>query len=135
MKDDFSNDKDFSSWLPEEGWHEVKIESMIAGESKKGNPKYTIDISSVADEGSGITIDVTNLQGKRWLLRQLIEACKPNLQTGADGKKIYDWEISDIVGKTVTAHIVHDKTPFINREGKEQVIPKAKFIGFRSTPF
>jgi len=131
MKDDFSNDKENKKWLPDEGIHELEVVSMIEGTSKSGNSKYTLNLASSSNANDTLVIDITNIPGKRWLLRQLIEACGIE-PIEEEGHKIYDWEVSDITGRNVKAKIVHDRTPFIGRDGKEVTIPKAKIAGFLS---
>jgi hypothetical protein len=129
MQDDFTDDK--GKWLPEEGWVNLEVVSMQEGVSKQGNSKYTINFASAIDPSNGLVQDLTNLQGKRWLLRQLIEACGIEPEKNEEGRKIYNWEISDLEGKVISAKIMHDKTPFIGRDGQEITIPKAKIIEFR----
>ena len=129
MQDDFT--EDVGRWLPDEGWHDLEIVKMEEGVSKSNNPKYTLNLASASEPTNGLVQDITNIQGKRWLLRQLIEACGIEPFENEEGRKIYDWETSDIEGKTVSAQIQHDKTPFINREGKEMIVPKAKIIAFK----
>jgi len=129
MIDDLTDD--VGRWLPDEGWYDVEVVKMEEGVSKNNNPKYTVNFASTINPSDGIVQDMTNIQGKRWLLRQLIEACGIEPFENEEGRKIYDWEISDIEGKTVSANIVHDKTPFIDREGHERVVPKAKIIAFK----
>jgi len=129
MQDDFT--EDVGRWLPSEGWHDVEVVAMVEGTSKNGNPKYTINFASAENPADGLQQDLTNIQGKRWLLRQLLEACGIEGKENEQGRKIYDWEISDIEGKTVSANIVHDKTPYIDRDGNERVTPKTKIIGFK----
>ena len=129
MQDDFTDD--VGRWLPDEGWHDIEVVKMEEGESKTGNPKYTINFVSTINPSDGLQQDLTNIQGKRWLLRQLLEACGIEPQENEQGRKIYDWDTSDVEGKTITANIIHDKTPFIDRDNKERVVPKAKIIGFK----
>lgn len=132
MKDDFTNDS--GKWLPEEGFHNIEIVSMAEGTSRKGNPKYELSVVSAEDYGKGLKLDLTNIPGKRWLLRQLLEACGIEPEKDEEGKTVYDWDsenFTDIVGKVVSAQITHDKTPFIGRDGKEMIIPKAKIVAFK----
>lgn len=122
---------DVGKWLPEEGYHDLEVVTIVEGTSKAGNPKFTVNFASAVDPESGLQQDLTNIQGKRWLLRQLIEACGIEPEKNEEGRKIYDWDISDIEGKTVTAKIIHDKTPFIGRDGNEVIIPKSKIVEFK----
>jgi len=122
---------DIGRWLPNEGLHDLEIIKIEEGESKQGNPKFIINFASANNPTDGLIQDLTNIPGKRWMLRQLLEACEIEPEENEEGRKIYNWDISDIEGKTVTAEIIHDKTPFIDRQGQERIIPKAKIIGFR----
>lgn len=122
---------DVGKWLPDEGQHDLEVVTMVEGTSKQGNPKFTINFASPTEPQNGIQQDITNIQGKRWLLRQLLEACGIEPEENEEGRKIYNWDISDVEGKTVSAKIEHDKTPFIDRDGNERVVPKAKIVSFK----
>ena len=127
--DDFTDD--VSRWLPDEGWHGVEVIVMEKGISQANNPKFTINFASAIDPTNGFQQDLTNIPGKRWLLRQLLEACGIEPEINEERRKIYNWDISDVEGKTVSARIVHDKTPFIDRDGNERIVPKAKIMEFK----
>ena len=129
MEDDFS--RDTGKWLPEEGWKNLEIVEMCEGISQTKNPKYIVYFTSADEPSLQLQIDLTNIPGKRWLLRQLIEATGIEPKENEEGKKIYDWEIEDLINKTVSAQIIHDKTPFIDRDGNEKIIPKAKIVEFK----
>jgi len=129
MRDDMTNDT--GRWLPNEGDHDLEIINMQEATSKQGNSKYVIDFASADNPEDVLQQNLTNIPGKRWLLRQLLEAVGIKPEKNKEGKKIYDWETDDVIGKTITAQIVHDKTPFIGRDGNEIVIPKAKVIKFK----
>ena len=129
MQDDFTDD--VGKWLPEEGWYDLEIVTMEEGTSKKGNPKYIIKFASADNLQNGLSQDLTNIPGKRWLLRQLLDACGIETQKNEEGRMIYNWAPMDLEGKTISTQIVHDKTPFIDRNGEERIIPKAKIVGFR----
>ena len=129
FKDDMT--EDIGKWLPEEGYHDLEVVTMVEGTSKTGNSKFIINFASAIAPNNGLQQDLTNIQGKRWLLRQLLEACGIEPKENKEGRKIYNWDISDVEGKTVSAKIIHDKTPFIGRDGNEVVIPKAKIIEFK----
>lgn len=136
MRDDMTDDVVRGVWLPQEGWHELEIVKMTEGTSKAGNSKYTIEFVSTEDYGNGLQQDITNIQGKRWLLRQLIEACgiiPEEIVEEFTGKtrKVYDWEISNIEGKTVYAKIIHEDNNWIDRSGTEHHDKKAKIVEFK----
>lgn len=128
-KDDMTDD--VGKWLPEESYQDLEIVTMVEGTSKAGNSKFTINFASTINPNNGLQQDLTNIQGKRWLLRQLLEACGIDPKKNKEGREIYNWDIADVEGKIVSAKIVHDKTPFIGRDGNEIVIPKAKIVEFK----
>ena len=127
--DDMTEDN--SRWMPDEGWHDVEIVKIEEGTSKAGNSKFTINFASAINPSDGLQQDLTNIQGKRWLFRQLLEACWIEPEENEEGRKIYNWDISDVEGKTVSTKIIHDKTPFIGRDGNEVIIPKPKIVEFK----
>jgi len=128
-KDDMTDD--VGKWLPDEGWYDLEVVTMKTGISKSNNPKYIINFASADDPTNGLQQNLTNIQGKRWLLRQLLEACGIEPEKNKEGRKIYDWDVADVEGKTVSAKIIHDKTPFIGRDGNERIAPKAKIMEFK----
>ena len=128
-KDDMTDD--VGKWLPEEGWYDLEVVTMETGISKSNNPKYIINFASASNASNGLQQDLTNIKGKRWLLRQLLEACGIEPEKNKEGRKIYDWDVADVEGKTVSAKIIHDKTPFIGRDGNERIAPKAKIMEFK----
>ena len=128
-KDDMTDD--VGKWLPDEGWYDLEVVTMEEGISQANNPKYTINFASVDDPTNGLQQNLTNIKGKRWLLRQLLEACGIEPEINEERRKIYNWDISDVEGKTVSARIAHDKTPFIDRDGNERIVPKAKIMEFK----
>lgn len=130
MQDDFTDDV-ARNWMPDEGLVNVEVISVEMGFSQTNNPKYTVMLASADNPQDVLQIDLTNIPGKRWLLRQLLEATGIEGQENSEGRKIYQWEIDDILGKTVTAKVIHDKTPFTNRQGYEEIRPKAKIIEFK----
>lgn len=128
-RDDMTNDN--GRWLPEEGWRKLEVVSIKEKTSKQGNPMFCVNFADDQDSTKGLEQLLTNIPGKRWMLRQLLEACGIVPETNPEGKKIYTWDIPDVERKKVDALIEHDKTPFIGRDGVEVTIPKAKIIEFR----
>ena len=136
QNDDFTDDEGRkNNWLPPEGWKAVEVVKMVSATSKAGNSKYTVDLVSTVDASDGIQIDLTNIPGKRWLLRQLIEACgvEPRIEADADGKdhKKYDWEVEDVEGKTVMAKCVHEPNDWTDRQNVQHHDHRAKFVEFK----
>ncbi len=147
QNDDFSNDNDKKNWFPDEGWVDVEIIAMKEGTSKAGFSKYTVDLASASNPADCLTQDLTNIKGKRWLLRQLIEGCgiEPRIEIieehedeyGAivkkKEKKIYDWEVENLIGKTVQALVAHEQgEDWIDTKNNLQKGKlKARFIQFK----
>jgi len=136
MQDDMTDDVGKNRWLPAEGFVDVEVVKMIEGMSKTGNSKYTIDFVSTVNYGDGLQQDLTNIPGKRWLLRQLLEACgiEPEIVVDPETdkeRKIYNWEISDVEGKTVSAKVEHEPNDWIDRNNVEHHDKRAKFVEFK----
>ena len=129
--DDMTDDVGRSKWLPPEGFVDVEIVKMVEGTSKTGNSKFTIDFANADNAGEGLQQDLTNIQGKRWLLRQLLEACGIEPEINEEGRKIYNWDIPDIEGKTVSAKVEHEPNDWTDRQGTEHHDKRAKFVEFK----
>jgi hypothetical protein len=111
-----------------EGWNTCKVVSCKEETSKKGNPMFVIDLTLESDPSITSTIYAVATPGKRWFLKQFLSAC--DVPAGADG--IYEWEISDVVGKSIQARVEIEQEKWTNREGVEVVTPKAKIVEFSS---
>lgn len=116
--------------LPE-GWYDLEIVKVEALTSRQGNPMFKISFALADNPTKGIEMFQTNMQGKRFMLWKLLEACEIEPIVDENGKEKYHWQESDIEGHTVSAKIIHDKKPFIGRDGQERIIPKAKIAQFR----
>jgi len=131
MQDDMTDDVGRNKWLPPVGFVDVEIVKMIEGTSKTGNPKYIIDFASAEAPSDGLQQDLTNIPGKRWLLRQLLEACGIEPTENEEGRKIYNWDIPDVEGKTVTARVEHEPNDWVDRNNTEHHDKRAKFVEFK----
>ena len=130
-QDDMTDDMQKEKWLPPEGWVDVEVVSMVEGMSKTNNPKFTINFASAADGSKGLQQDLTYIQGKRWLLWQLMEACGIEGEKTADKRTVYNWDISMVEGQSVAALVQHEDNNWIDREGNERKDKRAKFVSFR----
>jgi len=129
--DDMSQEKKPSSILPE-GQRVVRITEMIETTSKAGNRMFQTVLEDVKTLSS-MTVFLVAEPKKRWMLKSLLTAC--NVPAGADG--VYSWDVEDVIGKSVIANVEHYTEPWINREGKEVMLNKAKvteFIGGEISP-
>lgn len=123
-QDDMSNEKKPSSLLPE-GLRTVRVIEMIAGLSKAGNKQFVTTIEDTKTRDS-MQVWLVNEPKKRWLLKSLLVAVKA--PAGQDG--VYDWSVTDVLNKSVIAKVVHYQEPWINKEGVEVLINKAKVSEF-----
>lgn len=131
MRDDFTDDANSKRWCPEIGWHDLEIVTVKEGTSKAGNPKYTINFASADNPGNGLQQDLTNIPGKRWLLHQLVEACGIEPEENEEGRKIYNWETTDLEGKTISARIEHEPNDWTDRSGNVHNDKRAKIAEFK----
>lgn len=131
MQDDFTDDVSKKRWLPDEGWIDVEVVKMMEATSKTGNSKYTIDFASTNNPADGLQLNLTNIKGKRWLLHQLVEACGIEPEENEEGRHIYNWEIVDIEGKTVSARVEHEPNDWTDKKNVVHHDKRAKFMEFK----
>ena len=112
--------------LPE-GWREFKCMDMIPEVSSKGNDMFVCQFLDV-ETGKSKKMWLVSVEGKRWLLKQLLEACGV---VRAEDKK-YNWDFPDVIGKPVMGYVQVENETFINREGKEVTQPKSKIVEFKA---
>ncbi|MEK6878599.1 MAG: hypothetical protein AABY22_03275, partial [Nanoarchaeota archaeon] len=97
--------------LPE-GWKIFTIQRGFEQTSKSGN---NMIVFVVAEESTGFDdkIYLVSEPKKRWLLKNLLDACgiKPN----KDKENKYVWDILEIEGKWVQGLVVHEPNEYINR--------------------
>lgn len=121
---DMSGETEKKQLLPA-GWREFRINDCAPKVSQAGNEMFEIvlwDKEMEQDE----TVYAIAEQGRRWFLKQILGAC--DVPASKDG--VYEWDISDILGKSVMGKVKHVKgDDWINREGKTvEGIPKAKIV-------
>jgi len=136
MKTDMTDDVGNVKWQPEKGWIDVEIVKMVEGVSASKNPKYVINFADAVNPGNALEQSLTNIPGKRWLLRQLLEACGIEPEETKEEftekiRKVYDWEISDIEGKTVSALVEHEPNVWTDSNNKVHNDVQAKFVKFQ----
>lgn len=124
FKDDMSGEKKPSAILPE-GLRTVRVTEMIKGLSKAGNNQFVTTIEDIETRQS-MQVWLVAEPKKRWMLKSLLAAVEaPASQDG-----VYDWSLTDVIGKTVIANIKHYKEPWINKEGVEVMLDKCKVADF-----
>ena len=82
----------------------VRITEMIATKSSKGNDMFTSTLEDIATK-KRLQFYIMNVPKQRWVLKSLLNAL--GNAGGQDGN--YEWSVSDIVMKQVTAVIDHSK--------------------------
>lgn len=121
-KMDMSGEKEKGKLLPE-GWREFEILECSEETSKAGNEMFKfkiIDIELQQEE----EIYAIATQGKRWFLKQILTAC--GVEAGQDG--VYEWDIPDVLTKTIMGKVEHQQETWIDREGKSRTTPKHKIV-------
>jgi len=111
--------------LPE-GWRELKCKDMIPEVSKAGNDMFIttfIDVKS----GKEKKVWLVSVEGKRWLLKQLLSAC--GIERNAEGN--FSWDFSDIINKSVLGYVQVEDETFIDRKGETVTKPKSKIVEFK----
>ena len=86
------------------GFRLVRITEMIATKSSKGNDMFTSTLEDIGTKRR-LQFYIMNVPKQRWLLKSLLNAL--GNQGGQDGN--YDWSVSDVLMKQVTAVIEHEK--------------------------
>jgi hypothetical protein len=115
------------SVLLTEGWHEFKCIDMIPEVSKKGNDMFVCDFLHVKSE-KHIKVWLVSVEGKRWMLKQLLESC--GIFKGDDGK--YNWDFPDVINKSILGYIQNIEESFIRRDGNEIKTQKSKLVEFKA---
>lgn len=110
-----------------EGWHEFKCVDMVPEVSKKGNDMFVSDFVHVKSD-KHIKVWLVSTEGKRWMLKQLLEAC--GVVRSEDGK--YNWDFPNVINKSVLGYIQNIEESFINRDGAEIKTQKSKLVEFKA---
>lgn len=123
-QDDMSAEKRPPTLLPE-GERRLIITEMIEQTSKKGNRMFMTTVEDVGTKKS-MTVYLVAEPKKRWLLKSLLSACE--IPAGQDG--IYDWSITDVIGKTVIGMVEHYEEEWTNRDNETVKTKKANITEF-----
>lgn len=121
-KHDMSGEDSKSRLIPE-GERTMQINNCIESVSKSGNEMF---IFTFMDLETFIELDVYAIatKGKRWFLKSVLDAC--GVSAGKDG--IYEWDIKDVIDKTVSAIIKHEPNNWVNQKGETIESKKMKVV-------
>lgn len=111
--------------LPE-GLRGFDIVSGSSGKSKAGNSQYVVGLK---DEKTGIiaTIYLLRAPGKRWALKQILEAL------GIEKKEENDYDyLPEIMNKKIMGNVVHEPNEWINKEGEAITTTQHKIMDFQA---
>lgn len=122
--DDMSQEHKPSSIFPA-GNRSIRVLEMMETTSKAGNRMFQTVIEDIKTK-STMTIFLVAEPKKRWMLKSLLTACQ--LPAGEDG--VYNWDVTDVIGKSMLANVEHYQEDWINREGVTVKSNKAKVTEF-----
>lgn len=115
------------SILLPEGWNVHVVSGIEQATSKtSGNPMFILTIEE-PNSGSVDTVYMTDVKGKRWLLKQFLTAC--GVKENADGK--VEWCEEDVIGCSVEAKNVPEPNEYVNKAGETIKEMRNKINGFR----
>lgn len=117
---DMSGEKEKGELLPE-GWRKFSITGCEEKTSKAGNMMFVITLTDL-EKNQTEDVYAIATAGKRWFLKSILKAC--SVPASADG--VYDWDIADIIDKTILGKVEHIDESWINREGDTVTSKKAK---------
>jgi hypothetical protein len=109
-----------------EGWYDWEIVNMEEQTSKQGNQMFKISVALADNPNKGLVIYAVAEPKKRWFLKNLLNAV--GCEGGQDG--IYDWDIEDVIGYTVSGRIENSIELWKDRNGKERKSTKSKIVEF-----
>lgn len=109
------------------GWYDWEIVSVEEQTSKQGNQMFKVAIALATDPQIGMDVYAVAEEGKRWFLKQLLNACE--CTKDEDGN--YDWSEEDLVGKNVQGRVENNQETWIDRQGAERTTTKSKVVEFR----
>ena len=111
------NGEDKVTFEMPDGWHDFEIVKMEEQTAKSGNLMFVAKVVSADNAGIGTDVYLVAEKGKRWFLKQLLNAC--GCVGGQDG--VYNWDIIDVEGHTVQGRVEHQQEDdWIDRKGVTQ---------------
>jgi len=124
-KHDMSQEKAPEGSFPE-GRNDCMIVNCEEQTSKAGNPMFMITLALLADISVTTNVYAIATIKKRWFLKNLLDVC--GINAAQDG--VYDWDITDILGKEIVALVKNENENWIDREGNNRTTQKGKVYGF-----
>lgn len=109
-----------------EGWHQFRVGNIEEKTSKAGNMMFVVNLTRVSGAGA-IDVYCVAEEGKRWMLKQLLDACR----IIADPEGNYNWAIEDVKNEIVEARIEHEPNDWIDREGNSRSDMRARVQEFK----
>jgi hypothetical protein len=125
---DMSKEQGPAVILPE-GWNEYIVKDCKESLSKKNNEMFIITLALEKDESITGDVYAISTPGKRWFLKNFLAACE--VPASEDG--VYDWDISDVIGKIISGKGESSQEKWIDREGTERTSTKTKIVAFNKS--
>lgn len=122
--DDMSQERKPSTLFPS-GQRAIRVLEMMETKSKAGNKMFQTVIEDIKTKAT-MTCFLVAEPKKRWMLKSLLQACQ--LPAGENG--VYNWDVVDVIGKSVIASVQHKPEEWINREGVTVTTDKANVTEF-----
>jgi hypothetical protein len=111
------------------GWNTHIVTGIEQATSKtSGNPMFILTIEE-PNSGSVDTVYMTDVKGKRWLLKQFLAAC--GVEEDAESK--VKWCEEDVVGCSIEAKNVPEPNEYVTKAGETIKEMRNKINGFRKT--
>ena len=110
--------------LPE-GWRRFTITYGESTVSKAGNNMFKITLED-KETGYPTTIYVVRTPGKRWTLKQILDATETDKQEDDD----YDY-VPELLEKDLLGKVIHEDNNWINRNGDEIKDKQHKIVDFK----
>lgn len=108
------------------GWRGFEIVTGDDKPSKKGNPMFTLQLK---DEKEGIVVPIYLIRtpGKRWNLKQVLEAVEVEKQDDDN----YNY-LPELIGKKIMGEVIHEPNEWINRNGEMVTTQQHRIASFRA---
>ncbi len=106
----------------------VKVILIDKDKSKSGNPYFlwNLRIDNGPNQGQTIDARTTAIKGKRWLLKQGLDAC--GIQSNKDG--VYEYSLDDLKDKLISINIRVFEDSYVTKMGEEKKITKREVNRF-----
>lgn len=111
--------------LLKKGWRRFEIIDCRKSISRAGNEQFIITMSD-CETYQTIDVYVLAVEGKRWFLRNILQAC----QIPSENDK-YTWGEADILGKIIDGRVENITEKFVNQFGQEKEGTNSKVIEVR----